>query len=262
MTSRAPLSVVIAARNEEAQIGACVQSASFAAEVLVVENDSTDATVSRAREAGAVVFSHPFVTIGGQRNAAIGRASHDWILVLDADERATPALGEELTRRMATAGDVQAWRLGRRNIFFGREIRHGGWGGEHDRPIRFFRRTLRYDERPVHEHVLVDGVVGVLDEYIPHEPYATLGEYFEKLVRYSRDWAAQHFARGRRASLWSVVVRPPARFCSMLILRGGWRDGGRGVLLAVLAAMSVTAKYAFLWELGLRRDAPNVPGRQ
>ncbi|MEP7345772.1 MAG: glycosyltransferase family 2 protein [Gemmatimonadaceae bacterium] len=261
MTSRIPVTVVIAARDEGVQIADCVRSASFAAEVLVVENDSTDDTVAEAREAGAVVFSHPFLTIGGQRNAAIERASCDWILVLDADERATPALGDELAKRLASAGPIQAWRLGRRNFFFGGEIRHGGWGGGRDRPVRFFRRRLRYDERPVHEHVLVDGAIGELDERIRHEPYATLDEYFEKLVRYSRDWAAQHYARGRRASLWSVVVRPPARFFAMLILRGGFRDGARGVLLAVLAAMSVAAKYAFLWEHGLRGAAPDSSGR-
>ena len=261
MTARVPVTVVIAVRNEGAHIGACVRSVSFADEVLMVENDSTDDTVAAAREAGAVVFSHPFVTIGGQRNAAIARASNEWILVLDADERATPALGDELTRRIAAACEEQAWRLGRRNMFFGREIRHGGWGGAHDRPVRFFRKALRYDERPVHEHVLVTGAIGALDERILHEPYGTLGEYFEKLVRYSRDWATQHYARGRRASLWSVVVRPRVRFFSMLIVRGGWRDDGHGVMLAVLASLSVAAKYAFLWDLG-RRDAAASRGRQ
>jgi len=249
------VSVVIAARNEGKQIGDCVRSASFAAEVMVVENDSSDDTIERAREAGAIVFSHPFVTIGGQRNVAIARAAHDFVLVLDADERATPALGAELARIIAAGGSAEAWRLGRRNFFFGQEIRHGGWEGDRDRPVRFFRRTLRYDERPVHEHVVVSGTVGDLDQRIVHVPYETLGEYFEKLVRYSRDWAAQHYARGRRASLWSVVVRPPARFVSMLILRSGWRDGARGVLLAVLASLSVAAKYAFLWELGQRGAA-------
>lgn len=255
-----PVTVVIAARDEGGQIGDCVRSAAFAAEVLVVENDSSDDTIDRARDAGAIVFSHPFVTIGGQRNAAIARAAHDFILVLDADERATTALGDELARVIAAGGSVDAWRLGRRNFFFGREIRHGGWEGARDRPVRFFRRTLRYDERPVHEHVVTNGPVGELNERIVHVPYETLGEYFEKLVRYSRDWARQHYARGRRASLWSVVVRPPARFVSMLILRSGWRDGARGVLLAVLASVSVAAKYAFLWELGQRSDA--TPGRR
>ena len=259
MTARLPVTVVIAVRNEAGEIADCVRSASFAAEVLVVENDSTDDTVARARDAGAEVFSHPFVTIGGQRNAAIARAANEWILVLDADERATPALGDELARRIASAGGPAAWRIGRRNTFFGREIRHGGW--ERDRPIRFFRRSLRFDDRPVHEHVLVEGSIGEFDERILHEPYESLGEYFEKLRRYSAQWAAQHFARGRRASLWSVAVRPPARFFSTLILRGGWRDGGRGVLLAVLAAVSVAAKYALLWELGYRDTSSRPPRR-
>lgn len=253
MTGGLPLTVVIAARNEATQIGACITSASFASEILVVENDSTDDTVDRARSAGATVFSHPFVTIGQQRNAAMARAANDWVLVLDADERATPELAVELAANLATL-ERDAYRIGRRNLFLGREIRHGGWGGGRDRPVRLVRRDLRYDDRPVHEHIMTaDRPVGELRAQITHEPYNGLDEYFDKLVRYSRDWAAQHFARGRRVSLWSVVVKPPARFVSMLVLRGGWRDGAPGVLLAVLASISVAAKYAFLWELGRRR---------
>ena len=89
MSGPVPVTVVIAAHNESAHIAACVRSVAWAAEVLVVENDSGDDTVARATAAGATVFSHPFHTIGGQRNAAIGRAGQPWILVLDADERAT-----------------------------------------------------------------------------------------------------------------------------------------------------------------------------
>ena len=244
-----PVTVVIAARDEARQIAACVSSAAWAAEILVVENDSTDDTVARARAAGATVFSHPFTTIAGQRNAAIARASHPWILVLDADERATPALGRELAGRAVDRGGATAFRVPRRNVFLGREIRHGGWGGTNDRPVRFFRRELRYDERPVHEHVLVDGPVGVLDAAIFHEPYASLDEYFAKLTRYSRDWARQHHERGRRASAWMVAVRPVFRFFSMYLVRGGWRDGSAGLVLASLASVSVAAKYAQLWAM-------------
>jgi glycosyltransferase involved in cell wall biosynthesis len=251
-----PVTVVIAARNEGSGIAECVRSVSWAAEVLVVENDSTDDTVARAREAGAHVFTHPFRTIGAQRNAAIARAAHEWIFVLDADERATTALGAELARRMRSPGSVEAWRVPRRNYFLGREIRHGGW--ERDRPVRFFRKSLRYDERPVHEHVITSGAVGVLDAAILHEPYESLAEYFEKLLRYSRDWAEQQYARGRRASMASLIVKPPARLFSMYVLRGGWRDGAQGAVLAALASMSVAAKYAMLWERGLRSAAvPN-----
>lgn len=252
-----PVTVIIAARNEADEIGECVRSVAWAREVLVVENDSTDETVAVARAAGATVFSHPFVTIGAQRNAAIARATQPWILVVDADERGTPALGGEVSRLVAAppdarGGAVRAYRAPRRNFFFGREIRHGGW--ERDRPVRLFDAALRYDERPVHEHVIVDGEPGSLGEPLLHTPYASLDEYFEKLGRYSRSWAEQHYARGRRASLADLLVRPLGRVLSMLVLRGGWRDGGHGVVLAALAAVSVAAKYAQLWSLARRGD--------
>lgn len=250
-----PVTVVIAAHNEADQVADCVRSVAWAAEVLVVENDSSDATVARAREAGATVFSHPFTTIGGQRNAAIARAAQPWILVVDADERATPALGAAVARAVA-AGGRDAWRVPRRNVFLGKEVRHGGWG--RDRPVRLFRATLRYDDRPVHEHVVTSAEPGTLDEALVHHPYASLDEYLAKLTRYSRDWARQHHATGRRASALTVVVRPPARFLGALLLQGGWRDGAHGVVLAVLTAVSVAAKYACLWALG-RTAAPRAP---
>lgn len=243
-----PVTVVIAARNEGAEIAECVSSVAWAAEVLVVENDSTDDTVARATAAGATVFSHPFTSIGAQRNAAIARARHPWVLVVDADERGTPQLAEAVAP-VVRSPERSAWRLPRRNFFLGREIRHGGW--ERDRPVRLFPRDLRYDERPVHEHVIVppDVRVDILDAPLLHTPYATLGEYFEKLHRYSGWWATQQLARGRRARLTDLVIRPPARFLTMWLVRQGWRDGAHGVVLAVLGAMSVAAKYAQLWAL-------------
>lgn len=240
-----PVTAVIAAHNEGEQIAACVRSVSWAAEVLVVENDSTDNTIEQARSAGATVFSHPFRTIGVQRNAAIARAGHPWIFVLDADERATPALGSEVARRIQD--DQEAWRVRRRNWFLGREIRHSGW--ESDRPVRLFRASLRYDERPVHEHVVTSGEPGTLDEAILHQPYANLGEYFDKLGRYSRDWAEQNHARGRKVSIFTLLARPQFRFVTTLLWRGGWRDGWQGVVISALAGVSVASKYAQLWAL-------------
>jgi glycosyltransferase involved in cell wall biosynthesis len=248
--ARVAVTVVIAARNAAAHIASCVRSVAWAGEVLVVENDSADDTVLLALSEGATVFSHPFVTIGCQRNAAIARARHQGVLVLDADERGTPELAAEIAALLAGGPAADAYRIRRRNHFLGREIHGGGW--QSDRPVRLFRRGLRYDERPVHEHVVVDaGAVGTLGGALLHYTYSSLDEYFEKLDRYSRDWAAQHFAAGRRASAFAAVVRPPARFVTMFFLRGGWRDGAHGLVLAVLAAMSVGAKYARLWERGV-----------
>ncbi len=248
-----PVTVVIAAHNEAEDIGACVASVRWAREILVVENDSVDATVERAGAAGATVFSHPFRSIGAQRNAAIARATQRWVVVLDADERATPAFAAEVAGLLAprldetTEAPPRAYRVRRRNYFFGREILHGGW--ERDRPVRLFDASLRYDERPVHEHVIVEGPVATLREPLHHTPYATLDEYFEKLGRYSRSWAAQHHARGRRVGMSDLLVRPFARVASMLVFRGGWRDGTHGIVLATLAGVSVAAKYAHLWAM-------------
>jgi glycosyltransferase involved in cell wall biosynthesis len=239
--------VIIAAKDEANEIAECIASVSWAAEVIVVENDSTDDTVPLATAAGATVFSHPFTTIGRQRNAAIARAKNEWILVVDADERGTAEMRDEISRALGNPSSTVAYRVKRRNFFLGREIRHGGW--ERDCPVRLFRNRMRYDERPVHEHVMTDGLVGELAQPMLHYPYATLGEYFAKLDRYSRWWAEQNFARGRRVGAWTIAIKPPVRFLSMYVVRGGFLDGAVGVIVAVLAAMSVAAKYARLWEL-------------
>jgi glycosyltransferase involved in cell wall biosynthesis len=250
-TDRVAVTVIIAARNEAANIEHCVTSVAWAREIIVVENDSTDNTVEMAKAAGATVMSNPFVTIGLQRNAAIARASSEWILVVDADERASHELGEEI-RSVTKRPTANAYRIPRRNFFLGAEIRHGGW--DHDRPIRLFKSNLSYNSSRVHEHVEVDGAVGELKSALTHEPYASLDAYMEKLDRYSRWWAEDRFERGNRTHPISAVVRSRLRFASMYVLKLGFLDGEAGVILASLASMSVMTKYVRLWELQKRNE--------
>jgi hypothetical protein len=207
-----------------------------------------DDTVEPARAAGATVLPHAFVTIGLQRNAAIERASCEWVLVVDADERASAELGRAISVVIG-APKHDAYRIPRRNFFIGREVRHGGW--ERDKPVRLFRSSLRYNTSRVHEHVEVSEPVGDLTAGLTHQPYVSLDSWFDKLGRYSQWWALDQFARGRRAGAASIVFRPPLRFLTMFILRGGWMDGSRGAVLACMAATSVMAKYARLWALAL-----------
>jgi glycosyltransferase involved in cell wall biosynthesis len=253
---RAPISVVIAAHNEAANIVPCLASVSWAAEAIVVENDSTDGTAACAAEVGAIVMSPPFTTIGHARNAGIAAAAQPWILVLDADERCTPELAEELRRIADETRRFQAYRIPRRNFFLGKEIRHGGW--ERDRPVRFFPSTLRYDDKKVHEGVRVDGTVGETRGSLLHYTYLSLDVFFEKMNRYSGHWAEQNFAKGRRAGPLSSLVRGRLRFASMYFLRLGFLDGAHGLLLARLAEESVMAKYAKLWEMTLKERASRV----
>ena len=253
--SSAPdVTAVIAAHDEAANIPECVASLSWAREVIVVENDSSDDTVALAKSAGATVFSPPFTTIGNARNNAVEKAGTSWILVVDADERCTPELAAEVGKVIASAGSVTAYRVKRRNFFLGREIRHGGWGGHDDHPIRLFRREHRYNASQVHEHVDVSGAVGQLEGALLHYTYTSLDQYFEKFDRYSRWWAEQNHRKGRTGTAAAVVLKPPARFVRMYFLKGGYRDGAHGLILACLAAASVMAKYARLWERSLRAE--------
>ena len=246
---KVPVTVVIAAKDESANMAACIDSVRWASEIIVVEHGSADDTAMLAEQAGAAVVRNVFQTIGLQRNAAIERAKSEWILVVDADERGSPELEREI-REVISAPRFDAYRVPRRNFFLGREIKHGGW--ESDRPVRLFRSSLRYNASRVHEHVEFAGAIGELTSPLAHEPYRSLDSWFEKLGRYSEWWAQDRYYRGKRAGIASVIFRPNGRFLKMFILRGGWMDGARGVLLAAMAATSVFAKYAKLWEKGRR----------
>lgn len=250
--SRGAVTAVIAAHNESANIEACVKSVAWAAQVIVVENDSTDDSVAKAKLAGATVISPAFTTIGAARNNGITRAATPWVLVLDADERCTPELAVEIGTTVSGSSSLTAYRIPRRNFFLGREIRHGGW--ERDRPVRLFRRELRYDDSLVHEHVVVNGIPGELNSALLHYTYTSLDQYFGKFERYSRHWAEQAHERGRKSGPLAILFKPPARFASMYLFRGGWRDGAHGLVLASLAAASVMAKYVRLWERSLRTN--------
>lgn len=241
-----PLTVVIAARDEAANIAACIESVRWADEILVAEQGSSDATVDVARTAGAVVLKTDATTIGLQRNAAIARAANEWILVVDADERGTPELRDEIARLLAAPSPSHdAYRVPRRNVFLRREIKHGGW--ERDRPVRLFRSSLQYNDSRVHEHVITTQAPGTLRSALWHYPYSSLRQYFDKFNRYSEWWAEQRFARGQRVSARDLWLRPPGRFFKMYFLQLGCLDGMHGLVLAGLASASVLAKYARLW---------------
>jgi glycosyltransferase involved in cell wall biosynthesis len=218
-------------------------------EIIVAENGSIDDTAALARAAGAKVILEPQHTIGAQRNAAIAVARNEWILVLDADERCTPELATEIEQVIANPQN-KAYRIPRKNFFLGREVSHGGW--ERDKPIRLFRKELRYNNNRVHESVKVDGVVGELKCKLLHYPYTSLDQYFEKFNRYAQWWAEQNYEKGRRTGALPVIVKPPAKFISMFLLRGGFLDGATGAVVAALASASVMAKYARLWEMTVK----------
>lgn len=243
------LSLVVITLNEEENIAACIQSVPGANEVIVVDSLSSDATVETARSLGAVVHLREFVSHADQKNWAIGQATRPWVLVLDADERLTPSLREEIARAIASP-DADGYWIYRRSEFLGVPIRHCGWS--RDRVLRLFRRGRgRYPERAVHERLLLDGTAKTLSERIEHRPYRDLDDYVDRMKRYSERGARELHRMGARW-LPRIVLRPPARFLRMYILQLGFLDGAAGLLLCLLSAAGVMLKCAYLREMSRR----------
>jgi glycosyltransferase involved in cell wall biosynthesis len=256
----APLSVVILTKNEEDRLPAALASVVFADEVVVADTGSTDATEECARFAGA-----RFVPIGwdgfvGSRNRALALARHDWILVLDADERVTESLRLEILAALDAAGPaVAGYRMPRLSYFLGRAIRHGTWYP--DIKLRLGRRThgLRAEGGRVHETLEVDGNVGRLAGALVHHPYRDLSDALRKAARYAQLGAEDRYERGSRGSVAGLFGRPLFEFFRFLFLRRGFLDGFAGVSVAFLHASSYFLRAAFLLE---RDRIPESGGNQ
>jgi glycosyltransferase involved in cell wall biosynthesis len=241
-----PITVVIPTLDEATHIGPCLAHLAWADEVIVADGGSRDGTVALARGAGAAVLEQSGATIAAQRNAAIGRARNEWVFALDADERFTDQLRDEVARTVE-APEHQAYQVRRRNLYLGQELTRGHWG--RDWVTRLFQRDRRYVEQRVHEHLERLEDVGRLQGALLHEPYRDLAEQLEKMNRYAR-WAAEDlYDRGRRATAWQLCSRPVGRFLRSYLLEGSIADGRRGLVSSVLGGYTAFLKYAHLWAL-------------
>jgi glycosyltransferase involved in cell wall biosynthesis len=245
---RARLSVVVIAFNEEDRIRQCLESASWADELIVVDAESTDKTAAIARELTDHVIVRPWPGFPAQKNFGLDQATGDWILSLDADETVSAPLREQIERIVAGGGAADGYSVARRNIFWGRWVRHGGLYP--DWQIRLFRRGRgRFSELAVHESVVVDGAVARLDGYLEHRSYRDVGDFLARADRYTSLAADEWLAAGRPCRpLTDMVARPIGRFLSMYVARAGFLDGWRGFLLATLYAYYVLMRSAKIWE--------------
>jgi glycosyltransferase involved in cell wall biosynthesis len=238
---------VLITLNEEDRIREALASVAWADEIVVVDAGSEDKTVAIAREFTDHVMVHPWRGFAAQKNFGIERASGDWILSLDADEQVEPALREEITAVLAATETCIGYRIARRNIMWGRFIRHGRLYP--DWQLRLFQRGRgRFVERAVHESVQVDGTVGRLGTPLLHHSYRDVSDFLRRADRYST-LAAEEWARGGQPFRVSrLVTAPLGRFLSMYVVHRGFLDGWRGFLLAVLYAYYVFIRSAKIWE--------------
>ncbi|MBI5379178.1 MAG: glycosyltransferase family 2 protein [Nitrospirae bacterium] len=244
---RDKVSVTIITQNEEGMVRGCLESVRWAAEIVVVDAESTDRTAAIAHEYTEKVFVKPWLGFAEQKNLALSEATCPWVLSLDADERVTPDLAAEILDALK-APDADGYYVPRKNFFGGRWIRHGGWYPDYT--LRLFKRTHgSFGDREVHEGVVLNGRSAYLRHPLVHETYKDLSDYLARMDRYSSLAARELRKRGSRFRLWHLFFRPPAAFVKHYLLKQGFRDGADGLLLAALQAMYTFAKYAKLYEM-------------
>jgi len=257
MAERIPLSLVVITRDAAPEIAACIASAPFAADVVVVDSGSRDDTVDVARAAGARVMHHDFLGFGRQKDFAVGQAAHDWVLCLDADERVSPALADAI-RALFAAGPPRgpAYAVARRNRFLGRWLAHGE--GYPDWNVRLFdRRRARWSADVVHEHVVADGPVARLAGDLMHASAESIEDYVAKQNRYTTLQAQVLHGRGERAGFARIVLSPLARFLRFYVLKAGFLDGAAGFAHIAIGAFGSFLKYTKLRSLAARGGITN-----
>ncbi len=243
------VTVITLTLNEAHNIGPCLDSVLWADEILVIDSGSTDGTIARAREYTAHVHEITWRGYGAARNFALEKATGEWILWLDADERVTPELAEEIQRILrADVPGIDGYAIARRAYFLGRWIRHSGWYP--GRVTRLFRRGKgSFSESRVHEQLRLEGTVVQTRHDLLHLTDPDLAHYMQKFNKYTTLAAQDMAAAGRSSGIADVTVRPAFQFFKMYILRLGMLDGLEGFILAVLSSAYVFTKYAKLWEL-------------
>jgi glycosyltransferase involved in cell wall biosynthesis len=244
---RLPLSVIITTFNEEVNVEACIESVLWADEILLVDSLSTDSTVERARQYPIRILQREYYGSAAQKNWALDRVEHEWVLILDADERVTEPLACEIMQMLIDEPRHFGYYIRRQNIVLGKVIEHSGWST--DKVVRFFHRDHgRYPNRRVHADLIIDGPVPVLKHPLIHYTFLSFSQYLEKFLNYAEWGAAQGFREGRRVGFLEIAGRPIWRFFRTYFLQLGFLDGLHGLVICGLQAFGSFLKYARLWE--------------
>ncbi|MCE2470496.1 MAG: glycosyltransferase family 2 protein [Anaerolineae bacterium] len=246
------LTAIVLTHNESAQIADCIKTLRFADRIIVFDSYSTDDTVSIAQSCGADIFQHEFENYAEQRNAALDAADEmtDWVLFVDADERVSDALAEEIREKIAYP-DFAGWRAPRHNYIFGVLTKGAGWYPDYQtRLLRVGQAT--YDrQRAVHEVVKLYGEEATLRNPINHYNYDDINHFMDKQENYARIDAQSLYAQGVVPRQHNFILQPMRQFYWRYVTLGGYRDGWHGLRLSLLMARYENRKYqhlAALWQ--------------
>ena len=245
---RPKVSGVITSFNEEHNIADCIESLLWCDEIVLVDSYSTDKTPEIAQHYDKVrFFQRTYYGAGAQKNWAMQHVRHDWIFLLDSDERCTPELQREVQAILAAGSEHTAYMMNRNVYILGKRIRYSGW--QHDRVARLFRKgSAYYENRRVHSVLHTTGETPILENAIEHHMVErSFDEYAFRLAKYGYWNAAQCWRDGDRTSALEVLLRPAWRFFRTYILQLGFLDGSLGIVFCLLQSYSTYMKFAILW---------------
>ncbi len=247
------LSVIVIALNQEDNIIPCLETVRWADDLVVVDSGSQDRTLELAAGFTDRIFTIDWPGFGAAKNYALDQAKGDWVFSLDTDERVSATLRDEIISVVQGESPYAGYRLARKNYFGGRWVRYLGWYPDYT--LRLFQRDKgRFRERAVHEEVVVDGSVGLLQTPLDHYSYANVSEYLARQDRYARLAAQEMLKERRRPRAGELFWRPVSHFLKLYVLRLGFLEGRLGYTLAVLGSLYNFLKYYYLRELGGHRE--------
>lgn len=254
------LSVIIPCKNERRNLEDCVASARLcASEIIVADNGSTDGSLELARRLGCRVIAREFVSYANFKNWAIPQARHEWVLILDADERVTPELAAEIEATLAGEAHCDAYRVRREDRYFACAARDAT-SREHYITRLIRRDRCRYKEMRVHEEIDFRGLkVGKLRSRLLHYTAPELGGFAAKQVRYAMLGGEDAFAQGKRCGLTWMLLHAPLRFLQLYFWNGGIWNGRAGLVLCTVTAFYTFLKDARLWELQVQDELSAAP---
>jgi glycosyltransferase involved in cell wall biosynthesis len=242
----AKISAILITLNEEKNVEACLDTVRWVDEIVVVDCGSRDRTKELVLKYTDAFHYLPWEGFARQKAHALSFASNEWVLSIDADERITPELAEEI-REAAGGGAFDGYRLKRDNYFLGKLMTGGGW--QHDYQLRLFRASkARIAERLVHEGFEIDGATGTLLNPLRHFTYPSLAAALSKMNEYT-SLEALEYRGARRGSGGAAALHSLSAFLRCYVSRKGYRDGAHGLVLSLLVSVSTALLYMKLWEL-------------
>lgn len=243
------LSVVVSAYNEERNIEKCLKSVTFADEIILVDNQSSDKTKKIASKYTKKIFTRANnIMLNKNKNFGFTKAGGDWILSLDADEQVTMELRKEILQVIKAETEINGYWIPRKNIIFGKWIEHSIWWPDYQ--LRLFRRGKgRFPERHVHEYIEVKGQTEKLVYPLMHDNYTSISQFIQKMDRvYSENEVESYILKRKRVEWQDAVIFPLKDFMKTFFAQGGYKDGLHGLVLSILQAFYAEVVFAKIWE--------------